>query len=489
MPPFTPFSTLLLPILYQSFQRSHPRIFQHNPLPITTACQELILNRFKQKKDLLTCAGTGTGKSLALVLGLVDEHLRARAVGGKKAPCSLLLVPYYSLASQLYGWMSEIVQQVEGLSECKIPIQLLGEQRVVGNNAGKALPGLCVATPTGLLAGLPDDKLQRYARELDTVVLDEVDALLRLPGRYALPNLDLYGNVRPGGNSRAGRQWAKHPPPGYLVLSSLLQANTSEGSEGRRKQVIATSATVNSVLRSLLMHRTGWMDKEAFVNLDRVENVPKGLMGQVEHTAIVVGEGRVRNVMSRSELAKVGDQKRSALQPRGHGDFEEELASALATSIGFEREEYGSSMGDILVCAHPRMSLSLLGSRLAGEHGLDTESLKEDQSGQQHGAKVSGLLGRIYLATEAQARGLDLPSLSHVYILSTPSAQCPSNDVAYEHMSGRLCRLGSISQLSGGRVIQLIAASPTPSAPSGDLRLHQLWNRLDLHPVAYKHVQ
>jgi hypothetical protein len=120
-------------------------------------------------------------------------------------------------------------------------------------------------------------------------------------------------------------------------------------------------------------------------------------------------------------------------------------------------------------------------------HGLD---LLSDERGRGHllrGASDAPVEDpALLVATEASTRGLDLPELSHVFMLGLPEGRSVDQ---YLHMAGRVGRFGR-----PGKVITVLGAPPpTAEDPNGKRMGHEsqsmmkVFRRLGLVPAKFEH--
>ncbi|SPO38127.1 related to RRP3 - protein involved in rRNA processing [Pseudozyma flocculosa] len=123
-------------------------------------------------------------------------------------------------------------------------------------------------------------------------------------------------------------------------------------------------------------------------------------------------------------------------------EVDEKLVEALAFCFASE----GVSRGLALI--PPRWSL--FKTRAALESlGLSVRLASAGQDGQQHAAEATGREAaggeeeepHLYLLQSTSARGLDLPGLSHVFLLGYHAV---IDAVQYTHMAGRVARIGAI---------------------------------------------
>lgn len=141
-----------------------------SPTPIQVAAIPAIL----QGRDVLGIAKTGSGKTAAFVLPLLQQVDRLRGAG-HRAPAVLVLVPTRELADQVAQVFREFMPSVgDGLS-C---LAVYGGVSINPQMQALRRVDVLVATPGRLLDLLGQRALQLSA--VRTLVLDEADQLLNL---------------------------------------------------------------------------------------------------------------------------------------------------------------------------------------------------------------------------------------------------------------------------------------------------------------------
>ena len=152
------------PRLRESLRRSF-RISAFFPIQ-ATAYQPIV-----EGKDVLARSKTGTGKTLAFILPLLERLKRERVVARKGEISVLVMEPTRELANQ-------VTQEIEKLSSDTRVCAVYGGVGY-GQQTDKLLRGVdvCVGTPGRLMDLL--DKGACTLRETRVVVLDEADEMLR----------------------------------------------------------------------------------------------------------------------------------------------------------------------------------------------------------------------------------------------------------------------------------------------------------------------
>jgi ATP-dependent RNA helicase RhlE len=144
------------------------RLGYHTPTPIQTEAIPLVLSGV----DLLARAQTGTGKTAAFGLPIIERLLAPDAGTGLRAPRALILVPTRELAVQVHRALSTYAASTR-LRMCAVFGGVAMHGQVQGLRRGC---DLVVATPGRLL-----DHLQRRTLDLSAVhlfTLDEADRML-----------------------------------------------------------------------------------------------------------------------------------------------------------------------------------------------------------------------------------------------------------------------------------------------------------------------
>lgn len=206
----------------------------------------------------------------------------------------MVIVPHRDLAFQLMQWIRQLCPHnlessldsigqvcVRGIPDLPLDVQIrkLREQA----------PHILIGTPQAFLEIIEKDKGALQIPTLDTVVLDEADYLLPVPGRRGSP--------------KDKRNWEKHPPPTLTILNALFAAR-SKVDRGDAPmpwrwplQAIFMSATLKRDFRFFLFGKTNWMDRYSeTVKLDFRKVMTTAGPESVRHYALVVAkDGSVFN--------------------------------------------------------------------------------------------------------------------------------------------------------------------------------------------------
>lgn len=225
---------------------------------------------------------------------------REKSQLAKRPITSMVIVPHRDLAFQLMQWIRQLCPHnlessldsigqvcVRGLPELPLDVQVrkLREQA----------PHILIGTPQAILEIMEKDKGVLQIPTLDTVVLDEADYLLPVPGRHSSP--------------KDKRNWERHPPPTLTILNELFNARSKVDQPNGPMpwrwplQAVFISATLRRHFRFFLFGRTSWMGRYSeTVKLDFHKTMTITGPDSVRHHALVVAEdGSVFNSKSVSQ--------------------------------------------------------------------------------------------------------------------------------------------------------------------------------------------
>ncbi|KAI3831596.1 hypothetical protein MKX03_017444 [Papaver bracteatum] len=144
------------------------------PTPIQISGIPLIL----EGKDVVARAKTGSGKTYAYLLPLLQKLFSDTGASKKTAPSAMILVPTRELCQQVYEEVLSLI------AACKVQLKVV---QVTSSMAGKDLraaltgpPDILVSTPACISTCLQSDALKTNSiqESLQLLVLDEADLLL-----------------------------------------------------------------------------------------------------------------------------------------------------------------------------------------------------------------------------------------------------------------------------------------------------------------------
>ncbi|KAG0257563.1 hypothetical protein BG011_003881 [Mortierella polycephala] len=478
-----------------------------------TLLQRSFIPAVQQGKDVLIRDTTGSGKTFGVLLSLLSKPRCRIQPGNQLGITSVILVPNQELAFQLFSWtrslfpaltelqLQELIQVVVTPSPSAVSpfsddfedftpdidgthgraTANPGNEEEQVKRLARALPHVLVATPNKLWQLVQEGKLDLSG--IETLVLDEVDHLIRLPPRFASQQKILNRDI--------------HPKPAELVVREILRSAQAAGrylNEGDdqqkledRIQIIAASATMNRPMRFWL-ESNNWVQNPEWVDTTKSVVLPES----IQHHCLVIGEQSIRNMRAVNPTPWNERNGDIAHENKGQAkDYKDllkpEETDWVATDQAWQREQRdkdvrwkeqqlkGPGVASELETAVERFkddddrmlegvatacqldevqsacvffcssfSLTSLITRLELDFGLSVQQIQSAFENQQPSRNSSALQPRkgIYLAHESNARGLDLPGLSHVYIVGMPSS--PSS---YLHMAGRTGRMGQKGQV------------------------------------------
>ena len=412
---------------------------------------------------------------------------------------ALVIVPHKDLALQLARWVQVITQskiQVQR-PELSSVVQVLA--KIPGEPLEDRLVELERVTPH-ILIGTPQVLLNNYDRlklhKLNTVVVDEVDYLIE-----TVPNLsDTFKR------EKIRKKIAKYPGPTRQLLNKILEPrmikpdnadpdNTPAPMHTTRQpqihhtpQLILSTATFRSHLNRFLFQGSGWLTR-GDMHLVKINGTP----GKTEtstwlpnaiHSVLVVNEEfEIRNI--EGAIVSPDPQPSSTEEGEAVSQADDEDEAALRDVVTGELSGVGLGGEDVLasetpeyeapppwsqgsieaisICFAmdvPRTALLVTPAthpihRLIKElkgYGVDARPLDMLSSvaggnhmlnGKGTETTVDGKGPILLVSTLANTRGLDLPDLSHVFVMGVPEGRVDS----YTHVAGRACRFGKSGKI------------------------------------------
>jgi superfamily II DNA/RNA helicase len=277
------------------------------------------------------------------------------------------------------------------------------------------------------LIGTPNRLLELYEKKaydinrLQTLVIDEVD-------RIVLP-LSRYSTVKKTFNKKI------HPTPGEDLIRLIVQTkskNIAQVTESEQEkdrsmdvplQVVVSSATVNNPLKRILTNAPrSWMKKPVIVDLN--SSPPKEVTHIGYYFDPTFNYLPVSKQMSHGKVFKDDSIV-----------TEETLAETLASLFRFHDVKramvFCSSNTSVQKLVD---SLNFVGVKSDKMFNMHDYTLKIED----HKPFKKLLEGKVdcIVATEFEARGLDVPDVSHVFMVGMTTPQ------SYQHVTGRTGRFG-----------------------------------------------
>lgn len=409
-------------------------------------------------------APTGSGKTIAFLLPLLHRLHAAGAAEGDEAPGRVLvLVPGQELAVQIATEARVLLRAYAEAAGASAPLRLgllikAAHQLSAAEAAEAATASLLIATPNPLLSALSHAQLGPVLGLHETLVLDEVDALLAPLGKYA--------------TRRDKEQRLAHPRPAALALAGLVEqrlgprppplpraegaARPSEAQlSGWRPdafQLVALSATVGRPLREELSKlirapSVRALQLLAAPNQEADEPAPPPEQGQpdAEPDAPDAPPGAPPSVAKRR--VGIPPTVSHAYTAAAFEDLADRLGAAAALlgsrpavptllfmSSGHSVPKAVAALSELLGEGRPVRGLF---EALGGLGGPEQAGGAEGAEGEGAGAGAVQA-PPVLVATEESARGLDLPAVRLVLLLHLPG------DVdRYVHLAGRTGRAGA----------------------------------------------
>lgn len=545
-----------------------------------SASQRKLIPAVLAPNDVILRAHTGSGKSFGLLLALMakpritfknEDSSQSASTG----IASLILVPTNELAEQYISWAKRLLPpSIASSTDAVIQAVMRGHPSRSPEEQIKLLtrkpPHILVATPRRALEILnePGGATLLGLPTLRSLVLDEADSVLDLPGKFPSAKM-VWNNIA-------------HPPPGLKLVNEIMKmrathsggeliasagmepANgkkfderrppenirrTQHRSNERRNnfnsdegglykdlavpkklrrfeqplQVIACSASANAVLRHFLGAKTGWLrvgvrrqenrdvlsfgrqsrDEEGDVTgrwidltglsgatsveshaelVERKKLSQRVMPTELDHACIIVDEGLPQDLLSgqnenvrylppmRNLSAKRLSRSLRPEHDEGHYSKKKQ-DQMVVSSIAIDRSEIDRHLLEALASVFalegttrgiafipPQWSLKSTMAELSAS-GVPIVPLEDLLHSEEQPDSAEPKLA---LLQATSARGLDLPALSHVFILGLEAV---GDTVRYTHLAGRAARLGphsgSTEQRLRGRVITLVRGLKT----------------------------
>lgn len=365
-------------------EKLDPMIFQAldtlNYKALTKVQSESIIPSVESDNGIVVRAKTGTGKTLAFLLPILNELIpsRSHSVKNKRKIFHLIISPTRDLAMQIESELVRFVKAHPTLKKDFTPrISLLtGSKR--SDLESLFAPSIVIATPGRLMATIQNKRLADRFRAIKTITYDEADRLLDNGFRDDILN----------------------------IVDALKQKHVDQESESPFKHLLY-SATVDGEVASFAKEFIGdnykYIDcveeakTEAHENINQIiyktKSLKQSIFGSMDVALNKLKEGNAKIIIF--------------------------LPTVFSTQWYYE------------VLADSRRHHKLDGS-VHILHGKLTQSARDRAIREFRRAK-SG----IFIATDVAARGLDFPDISSVIQLT------PSNELAnYIHKIGRTGRAG-----------------------------------------------
>lgn len=533
-PPWRSFERLGLPSsLCQQVHAALPHVDAPTPT------QAALIPAMLKPQDVILRAHTGSGKSFAVLLSLLARPrmlFRSGDDGTTPAVSALVLVPSNELAHQYMRWAHELMPHELG-AHMDAVIQCVvrggGDADSIDarmDRLRRTPPHIIVATPTRLAECLATGAHGAHVLGVytwRTLVLDEADALLRLPGRFPsekqrwkhlvhpTPGLHVLDTIMQkratySGGERiltagleryAPAHGADKRPPEHVRRTQYRGAERASNLAAPRArtagsvplQLVCTSATANAVLRHFFGARTGWLrtntretrDAAQWIDMTgmsgRISSVDAPASGimprEISHSCVVVDEKAGMPEMRALDTGEAVSEHRSAppsappsSQPAHELLPEHVVDSVLVETLAYIYASQGIHRALALIPA--RWSVRRVYDELAAL-GVPVRLVAPDDLG-------SADEEALYVLQSTSARGLDLPNLSHVLLLGIHAVP---DAIHYTHVAGRVARVGAHGVRPPGHVVTLLRRH----APS-EQKMARMYKRVGVRPVPLPEV-
>ncbi|KAH7912611.1 P-loop containing nucleoside triphosphate hydrolase protein [Hygrophoropsis aurantiaca] len=521
---------------------AHPTTMQKKLIPAVIGSQDILLQDF-------TGTGKSFGLLLGLLSKSRDLTYDAKKgkAHAKKGITTLLIVPHRDLAYQFLHWIHHMITS-SGDELAPNALASIGQVLVRGappsgieNSSPRILesiirpsdvsslvdnpPHILIATPTALMDVLHQTPEALRLSTLSTVVVDEVDSLVEwTPGHMTAYT-----------SAKIKRKLDRHPSQLKSLLDVIYASQSDTAVKPIRKrlleqgvapkhrpQLIMLSATMRNRLRTAFFGAFGWFKRGKVLKLiksgSKKSHGAHGANRTTTHHVLVVSkDGEVKNIAGAREIVASNDcpadVSDSLVQPiddseEGDDDFFPEdhnesmvesdanlailnksainpdMLNAVATAFALDVPSIALLV--LPATASVRRAISDLQQIGVNAHGLD---LMENETGRAH------LLSRsveavdenptLLVSTLATTRGIDLPALTHVFILGIPAER---GGDAYLHMAGRVSRFGR-----SGRVVTFVHEREEETI-KGKLHVRDdpkkmsiLLKKIDVAPAKFEH--
>lgn len=496
-----------------------------------TPAQSALIPAMLAPNDVILRAHTGSGKSFAVLLALLARPrllFKTNSTAPSAGISALVLVPSNELALQYMRWAYELMpRELHGHMDAVLQCVVRGSAETPDSQCERLRrrpPHILVGTPTRVqeILRMPHGATLLGIPTLRTLVLDEADALLQLPGRFPsekqrwkhavhrTAGLDVLNTVMQAratysGGERvmnAGLERGQHTkgterrPPEHIRRTQYRGAEKSDLAPPRERvagavplQLVCTSATANSVLRHFFGARTGWLrtntretrDLARWIDLTGMSgqlsavDVPLSgaLPREIDHACVVVDEPRdgappgLRNLDVRRKRAAPGAPGAPA-RPVAPGPPRHAVDPLLLEALAYIYASEGVRRAIALV--PPQWSVRRVADELASL-GVPVHMVQPDDAARSADECV-------YVLQSTSARGLDVQGLSHVFLVGIDAVQ---DAVHYTHAAGRVSRItgAGAGARPPGDVVTLLR-----SDPGVEVKMARLYERLHLTPRA-----
>merc|ERR1712157_480446 len=147
-----------------------------------TTIQKSMFNHIMNKRNIIAKAPTGSGKTAAYLLPLLDKNLK------NQSNKVLILVPSHELIQQVYKSCKFLAPEEVHIRQLSDDISYSG---LDGRQNGGLSPDVLISTPTKIMKYLNQiqKNSENFLQQVQTIVIDEADSITTYGHATALQNL------------------------------------------------------------------------------------------------------------------------------------------------------------------------------------------------------------------------------------------------------------------------------------------------------------
>lgn len=382
-----------------------------------------------------------------------------------------MIVPHRDLAFQMLHWIKSIIYGSSSASlDSFAQVAARDSTDPVSAQISRLRhcpPHVLIGTPQALNDIYTSDASALQLDTLSTIYVDEVDYLIGVPAPH----------IRKSSEERAWRNFKRHPSVTRLLLDGILREHGRKtlvtaplGCKAKKTmgapphvQLVMSSATVHENLVEYLTEE-GWLD-EAHIYVSGKEVAARNsflveefstLTEVIHHALVVHRSGKVYNLQE-VQLEEKGEESRSAQEifDEANGAPLEKYVHIMKTKDSADASLQQQKLETVatifamdvpkqaLLVLPPNASVQIVVSKMQ-EFGVNAQAFDVRALNEATEDAIPTLL----VATPTHTRGVDLPALSHVFVLGVPDV----GDIdVFKHIAGRVDRFGN-----GGTVVVLL---------------------------------
>ena len=153
-----------------------------------TKVQNIVINEFIKNKDVIVKSVTGSGKTIAYIIPLIQRLINysKENTNYKKEILALILLPARELAEQVYLEISKFISNIKYSFTAQI---LIGGKKIDDDlsKIRNQIPNIIIATP-GRLVDIQEKEKLSFSN-LEILILDEADRMLDMGFEMAVTNI------------------------------------------------------------------------------------------------------------------------------------------------------------------------------------------------------------------------------------------------------------------------------------------------------------